>query len=143
MKKAWPIIVIALVVLVAGGIVLANRGSKNNATTNSETNKTTSTTPSNNQSASNSSESQVTNKVTISNFSFSPADITVKKGATVTWTNQDSTAHTVMETDGKDGPKSQDLNQGQTYSFTYNTVGTFAYHCSVHPSMTGTVTVTE
>jgi plastocyanin len=76
-------------------------------------------------------------------MAFSPADITVKKGTTVTWTNQDSVAHTVVETDGQDGPKSNDLNNGQSYTFTYNTVGAFKYHCSIHPMMTGTVTVTE
>ena len=84
-----------------------------------------------------------TNSVTISNFAFSPAAITVKKGTAVTWTNKDSTTHTVTENDSQDGPKSGELNQGQSYTFTYNTAGTFKYHCSIHPDMTGSVTVTE
>ena len=82
-------------------------------------------------------------KITINNYAFSPSSITVTKGTTVTWTNKDVVAHTVTETDGKSGPKSGDLNQNQTYSFTFNQVGTFKYDCSLHPYMTGTVIVTE
>jgi len=83
-----------------------------------------------------------TSSVTISNFTFSPAAITVKVGTSVTWTNQDSAGHTVVG-DSEGGPSSSLLNQGQSYSFTFNTVGTFPYHCGVHPSMVGSVTVTE
>ena len=81
--------------------------------------------------------------IVIQNFAFSPASLTVAKGTTVTWTNNDSTAHTVTETDGKKGPDSSSIDQGATYSFTYDAPGTDQYHCSIHPSMTGTVTVTE
>jgi plastocyanin len=81
--------------------------------------------------------------VDIKNFAFSPANLTVKKGTTVKWTNYDDMAHTVVENDNKTGPGSSLLAKNQTYSFTYNEVGTFAYKCSVHPNMTGTVTVTE
>jgi plastocyanin len=76
-------------------------------------------------------------------MAFSPNSITVKKGTTVTWTNNDSTTHTVQETDGKSGPKSDNIAPGGTYTFTFVAAGSFAYHCSIHPSMTGTVTVTE
>jgi len=74
---------------------------------------------------------------------FSPASITVKKGTAVTWTNKDAVTHTVTENDEQKGPDSGDLASGKTYSFTYDTVGTFKYHCAIHPNMTGTVTVTE
>lgn len=84
-----------------------------------------------------------TNKVSIANFAFAPHAITVKKGTTVTWANNDSTAHTVTESDDQTGPKSGTLNTGDTYSFTYDTIGTFNYVCSFHSSMTGSVTVTE
>lgn len=83
-----------------------------------------------------------TSSVTINNFSFSPAAITVKAGTTVTWTNQDTAGHTVVG-DSQGGPSSSLLNQGQSYSFTFTAAGTFAYHCGVHPSMVGSVTVTE
>ena len=79
--------------------------------------------------------------VSISNFSFSPASISVKKGTTVTWTNQDSAPHTVVGDNG--GPESQILSRGTSYSYTFDTTGTFAYHCSIHPSMQGGVTVNE
>jgi plastocyanin len=82
-----------------------------------------------------------TNRVTITNFSFSPAMITVSAGTTVTWTNQDEEPHTVV--DGADHIKSPVMgNQGSTYSHTFTTAGTFSYNCSIHPFMHGVVVVT-
>lgn len=78
--------------------------------------------------------------VTIKGFAFDPASISVTVGATVTWTNEDSTAHTVTFDSG--GVDSGQLAAGATYSRTFDAPGTFAYHCAIHPSMTGTVTVT-
>ncbi len=83
------------------------------------------------------------NAVSIKDMAFTPADITVKQGATVSWTNNDSIAHTVTETDGQTGPDSSSVDPGATYSFTFTKAGTYHYHCSIHPSMTGTVTVTQ
>jgi plastocyanin len=82
-----------------------------------------------------------THAVTIQNFSFNPASITIKKGDTVVWTNKDPMGHTVTGNNG--GPASQTISTNGTYSFTFNDVGTFGYHCSIHPSMKGTVVVTE
>jgi len=131
MKKTI-LLAFVVVVLVVGGAVLLFH--KNSPSTNmSDMSGSTSS----------NSKAVATSKVTISNFSFTPSAITVKKGTTVTWTNSDSVAHTVVETDGKAGPNSQSIDNGKSYSFTYNTVGTFAYHCSIHPDMTGTVTVTD
>jgi len=79
--------------------------------------------------------------VDISNFAFSPATVTVKKGTTITWTNRDTAPHTVTGNNG--GPSSQQLSQGMSYSYTFATTGTFSYHCAVHPTMHGTVVVTE
>lgn len=81
-----------------------------------------------------------TTAISIKDFAFSPTSKTITKGAKVTWTNNDSTAHTVMS-DDKNGPKSQLLNNGGKYSFTFNNKGTFKYYCSVHPSMKGTIIV--
>jgi plastocyanin len=78
--------------------------------------------------------------VNIQNFAFSQPSITVKQGETVTWVNKDSAPHTI--TGGNGGPNSQNLATDATYSFTFNTVGTFNYHCSLHPAMKGAVTVT-
>jgi plastocyanin len=81
-------------------------------------------------------------QVAITDFAFSPASITVKKGDTVTWTNNDSVEHTVTR-EGSTGPDSALFDEGETFSYTFNTVGTFKYFCKPHPSMQGTVTVTE
>ena len=75
--------------------------------------------------------------VTIQNFAFSPTTVTIQKGGNVTWTNQDSTTHTVTFADGG----SPNLGNGATYTKTFNEAGTFDYHCSIHTSMTGKVVV--
>ncbi|WP_309235855.1 cupredoxin domain-containing protein [Amycolatopsis sp. SID8362] len=83
-----------------------------------------------------------TNTVAIKDFAFAPASTTVKKGTTVTWTNQDQDAHTVTST-GSGGPlRSPTLQTGQSYQYTFTTPGTFEYLCTIHPFMTATVTVT-
>ena len=82
-----------------------------------------------------------TNAVSITNFSFSPAAITVPVGTTVTWTNNDEEPHTVFSSTG--GMKSAVLASHQsTYVFTFTKPGTFDYQCTIHPFMHGTVTVT-
>jgi plastocyanin len=87
-----------------------------------------------------SAQASQTTAVTIQNFAFSPATITVQPGTTVTWTNKDTAAHTVTADSGT-GPKSGNLNQNQTYSFKFDTAGTYAYHCEIHPNMKATVVV--
>jgi plastocyanin len=77
--------------------------------------------------------------VIISNFAFSPVTLTIHKGTKVTWTNNDTVTHTVTGDNG--GPSSSPLGQGDTYSYTFNTVGSFPYHCSIHPYMKATVKV--
>lgn len=77
------------------------------------------------------------NSVNIQNFSFSPSVLTVKKGATVTWTNNDSAPHQIKS----DAFNSDSLGNGQSFSFTFNSIGSFDYICSVHPSMTAKVVV--
>lgn len=84
-------------------------------------------------------------KVEIKDFAFAPATITVKKGTKVTWTNQDTVRHDVTSDDGAPtgGPGGPLVAKGESYSFTFNTVGSFSYHCTPHPNMKGTVTVIE
>ncbi|MGW0765361.1 cupredoxin domain-containing protein [Streptomyces sp. NPDC002676] len=82
------------------------------------------------------------NAVAIKNFAFSPATLKVKVGTTVTWTNQDTDAHTVTSA-GSGGPlHSAALATHATYSYTFTKPGTYAYLCTIHPFMTGTVEVT-
>jgi plastocyanin len=136
MKNKWIVIVVVVVVLggLTGWYLAAHKNSKSNDMSNMNM--------SSGSSASNKA-AVATNTVTIQNFAFSPAAITVKEGTTVTWTNKDSVAHTVTETDGKDGPNSGDVNPNATYSFTFKSPGTYHYQCTVHPEMVGTVTVTQ
>jgi plastocyanin len=77
--------------------------------------------------------------VSISNFAFNPATVTISTGDTVRWTNQDSATHTVKGSSFESGQ----LAQGDTYEFTFTEPGTYDYTCSIHPSMKGTVTVVE
>jgi plastocyanin len=79
--------------------------------------------------------------VTMQNLAFNPAALTIKVGTKVTWTNQDSIAHTVTFDTG--GATSDLLATGATYEQTFSTAGTLAYHCKIHPTMTGTVTVSQ
>ena len=76
--------------------------------------------------------------VTIKDFAFSPASVDIKVGESVTWTNDDSATHNV---EGDGGISSGDLANGQTYTKTFDTAGTYAYKCAIHPNMTGTVVV--
>ena len=78
-------------------------------------------------------------QITMKNIAFSPADVTIKVGQTVTWTNQDSAQHDVVANDG--AFKSDLLDTGQTFSFTFPQAGTFSFYCSIHPQMKGSVTV--
>ena len=77
--------------------------------------------------------------VAIRNYSFSEHRITVAPGTTVTWTNEDDLPHTVTGDNG--GPASGTLTTGQSYSYTFDTPGTFTYHCTIHPAMMAVVTV--
>lgn len=133
---------IILAVIATGAVVLATRDDNSQGNTNNSSNQTTTPPPQSSNTTTSGSQQPATDKVSISNFAFSPANITVKKGTTVTWTNNDSTAHTIdFEKDSlKD---SQNLSNGDTYSFTFNDEGTFKYICGLHPSMSGSVTVAE
>ena len=80
--------------------------------------------------------------VVISNFQFAPRSVTIKAGATITWTNQEGT-HTVTADDNS--WESPTLNAGKTFSRQFTKPGTYPYHCSFHGSpgadMSGVVTV--
>jgi plastocyanin len=78
--------------------------------------------------------------VKISNFKFSPASLTVKQGAGVTVTNEDSAAHTVTADDGHSFDTG-DLSQGATQTISVSKPGSYPYHCTIHPFMHGTLVV--
>ncbi len=80
-------------------------------------------------------------QVTIKTFKYGPKDITVKAGTTVTWTNKDPEPHTVVDKGGKF--RSAALDTDDSFSFTFKDAGTYQFFCTLHPQMTGTVTVTQ
>jgi len=86
------------------------------------------------------------NTVTIQNFAFSPPTMTISQGTTVTWVNKDSADHKIINDASGSNAEGAIFNspiipQGGSYSFTFNIPGTYPYHCSIHPSMKGTITV--
>jgi plastocyanin len=98
--------------------------------------------------------------VTIKDFSFSPATLSVKAGTTVQWINSGPSSHTTTSDGGvwnsgtlsapSGGGAYGGGSAGGTYQFTFNTPGTYPYHCSIHPpsiaayaGFTGTITVTQ
>ena len=79
--------------------------------------------------------------VSIQDFSFQKENEEIVVGDTVRWTNRDLAAHTTTSNSGL--WDSGSLSQGQAFSFTFATPGTFPYFCAIHPSMTGTIVVSQ
>src|SRR5690242_12568530 len=94
--------VVVLILILAGGWALFGRSNGSN-TSNSGTSRSNT---SNTDTKSTNSAPETTNAVSIEGFAFNPGSITVKKGTTVTWTNNVSVAHTVTAIDDKNGPES-------------------------------------
>ena len=126
-----------VVLAVTGALVLGGCGSKGVSQNNSSI--STPTPKANMDNVQTQSPAVTGTSVSIQNFSFSPATLTVKKGATVTWTNNDSAVHTIKSSSFTSG----DLSKGDTFQFTFNTPGTFDYACGIHPSMQGKIVVEE
>ncbi|GAA3433822.1 plastocyanin/azurin family copper-binding protein [Kutzneria kofuensis] len=79
--------------------------------------------------------------VEIKNYAFSRPASRCSPGATVTWTNEDTAPHTVTVSSGPVDLRVADLQQGQTFSYTFTKAGTYSYYCAVHPDMKASVTV--
>lgn len=141
MNKALIAIIVLVVLGVGGWAIYDHNKSSNNSSYGIST--TTSSAGNNNRPASNSSQSVAsTGSITIKNMMFTPSQISVQKGGTVTWTNDDNTTHIVIDDlSNVGGPSSGTIQPGSTYSFTFNKTGSFQYHCSIHPSMRGTIVV--
>ena len=75
--------------------------------------------------------------VRIVDFAFNPTALTISVGTTVTWTNNGSSVHTVTGS----GWDSGQLQPGQSFKRTFDTAGTYDYHCTNHPSMTASIIV--
>jgi plastocyanin len=79
--------------------------------------------------------------VMMQNYAFSPSSLTVHVGDTVTWTNHDQAPHDVTTTSAPVAIKSSMLSTGQSFSYTFQTAGTYSYYCSIHPDMRAQLTV--
>jgi len=116
------------------------------------------TEPSDNEGEGTDLSSQTSVNIEIKDFAYHAKNIKIKKDTRVTWTNQDTMGHNVMGAhDNSDAPHKEIdrsqikedilagplLNKGESYSFVFTEAGTFTYHCSPHPYMTGSVMVTE
>ncbi len=135
------VIGIIIGVVVAGSIAVFALASKNGSTDPSTQSSQSENMPSEGQSGSETSQG---NEVIMKNLSFGPSKITVKKGTTVTWVNQDDAKHDVNPDNPTAEFKKSDLfGKGGTYSVTFDTAGTYTYKCTPHPFMKGTVEVTE
>jgi amicyanin len=150
MKRILPILIAVVALLAIGGFVFSSNRTQTNITdapNADQTAQTESDAPlTTNEATGSSSQSNQTstNKVEMKNTAFNPSKITIKKGTTVTWTNQDSDRHDVTPDNESDAFQGSELlSKGESYSFTFNTVGTYSYHCTPHPFMRGTVEVVE
>lgn len=77
-------------------------------------------------------------QVAMANIAFAPTTSSVSSGGTVSWTNGDQVDHTVTF---DNGPDCGHVAAGQSVTVTFSAAGTYAYHCTIHPQMKGTVTV--
>lgn len=143
----WAVLAIVIIGGVVYFVMRNNNASTNtNTTTNIANNNVNTITPNlnipdsnanSNSSANTNANTSLSKSVSIANMSFQPATLPVALNTTVTWTNNDSVTHTVTGTDFDSG----NIAPGSSYSHTFTIVGTYNYHCAIHPSMAGSVTV--
>ena len=124
-----------------GGALFAGCGGSSNKSSSSSTPAPNPPASTSSASGSGSSSSSGTVKISMKNIAFNPNNVTVKVGQKVVWTNDDSVSHNVVAQSGASF-QSNVFNQGGTYSFTPKKAGTIQYVCTIHPGMTGTITVT-
>ena len=79
--------------------------------------------------------------VSIDNFAFTPAEITIHPGESVTWTNRDDIPHTVTDAAHPPVFRSQALDTDDAVTFTFDKPGVYRYFCSLHPHMQASVIV--
>jgi plastocyanin len=78
-------------------------------------------------------------RITIDNFTFTPAALTVAAGTIVTWVNHDDIPHTVTAQDHAFSSSGLDTDDHFSHAFTAS--GTYTYYCTIHPKMTATISV--
>ena len=140
MKKGIVIIFILAVLLIGGIISYVSFGNRVSYSGESNTNPNSESNVLPSGSENNVAAGTSSYDIDIKGFAFSPSIITIKQGDSVTWTNMDSVLHTVTSDSGTE-LDSELLSKGNSYTHTFNEKGTFDYHCTPHPSMTGNVVV--
>jgi amicyanin len=86
-------------------------------------------------------DAAATATVQIDNFNFTPKELSIKAGTTVTWVNNDDVPHTATAEGDTPLFDSKALDTDDKYSFTFTQPGTYHYYCKVHPHMRGTIVV--
>ena len=142
MKTGAIVIILVIMALVAGaGWYLISQGNDTSGSSDSLDNElVVDGNQDGNSNSGTETSSPQTYNIVIENFAFSPSELRIKKGDSIVWTNQDSVRHTVTSDSGNELGSGL-LSQGQTYSHTFNTRGTFAYHCAPHPNMKAKIIV--
>ena len=84
-------------------------------------------------------ETPDSNRIVVKNFMFTPNELTIKAGSTVTWANMDEEPHTVVSGTGLF--RSAALDTNDKFSFKFDKPGTYHFACSIHPRMVGTIVV--
>lgn len=125
-KSILAIIIIAAVVIIGAVYFLQQPRGLQNSQPSQPPNNTVNT-------------NQGTINITIQNFSFNPAELSVNAGDTVTWTNQDPVQHQIKS----DTFNSSPLSQGEKFQFTFTVAGEYNYSCAIHPSMKGKIIVKQ
>src|SRR3989344_2108557 len=144
-KARWMAgIIIIVLVLIVGGFYYINSPAPTKDKINSGEEIVIS--EENQNSNSNSSSENSVNEaqeymIDIANFAFSPSSLTINAGDSVTWTNRDSSAHTVTSDSGNE-LDSERISNGQIYTHVFAQPGTYSYHCTPHPGMKATIVVT-
>ena len=141
MKKTCLILALVVLFLIAGCSTLTqtSNGNKQSYIINQSKNQTSSEKPMEEEPPLQEPASQ-TYSINIKSYAFSPVELKIKKGDTVTWTNNDAVSHTVTSDSGSE-LNSDALPQGESYSHTFNAQGTYEYHCKPHPFMKAKIIV--
>ena len=139
MTKRWLALMVACLAL---GVVVAGCGGSDNNSSNDSSSgdgggaSSSTSTPTEPAPAAKGGSGDVTMK----DIKFHPDKVTIKKGQTVVWTNDDSVGHDVTADSFQSGSPGG-IENGQTFQHKFPKAGTFKYQCSVHPGMTGQVVV--
>lgn len=131
------VVVIILLILVTYLLMSAKNNLPNDVVQNQVQNTQSTSTENSDNSTSTKQQTSKEHSISITNFAFNPASLTVNKGDTVVWTNNDSAPHQISG----GGINSTIMGKTESYSLTLTTTGTIDYYCSIHPSMRGTIIV--